>query len=87
MKQEIVFYYKLKDNDLMNKKHKNVCKALNYFEHFPIFNSAVSGSNSIFAFASLIGVCIGHTSSAVRLKLCDITAGIKKYKSILEKIN
>ena len=39
----------------------------------------------ISAFASLVGIPIGITSSAIGLKLCAITAGIKKYKSIIKK--
>ena len=34
-------------NDLMNKKHKNACRNLNYFKHFLFFISAVSGCVSI----------------------------------------
>ena len=34
----------------------------------------------IFAFASLISIPVGITSSVVRLKICVITARIKKYK-------
>ena len=48
-------------------------ETLNYFEHFLIFTSA--------AFASLVGV----SSSAVELKICEITAGIKKYESVIRK--
>ena len=40
----------------MNEKHKKVCRALNYFEHFLVFVSAVSVCVSIPAFALLIGV-------------------------------
>ena len=40
---------------------------------------------SISALASLVGIPIGITSSAVRLKICAITAGIKNYKSIIKK--
>ena len=40
---------------------------------------------SIFAFASLVCVPVGITSSAVGLKICAINAGIKKYKSIIKK--
>ena len=40
---------------------------------------------SISAFALLFGIPIGITSSAVGLKICAITAGIKKYKSIIKK--
>ena len=36
-------------------------------------------------FASLVGFPIGITSSAIGLKTCAITAGIKKYKSIIRK--
>ena len=36
-------------------------------------------------FVSLIGILIGCTSSAIALKICAITAGIKKYKSIIKK--
>ena len=37
------------------------------------------------AFASLLGISIVITGSAVRLKICAIAAGIKKYKSITKK--
>ena len=40
---------------------------------------------SISAFASLIGILIGITSSVIGLKINAITAGIKKYKSIIKK--
>ena len=40
---------------------------------------------SISAFAFLIGIPIGIKSSAIRLKICTITAGIKKYKSAMKK--
>ena len=69
----------------MSEKHKHVCKTFNYFEHFLIFISAVIGCVSISVFASLIDVCVGITSSALGLKICAITAGIKKYKSVIKK--
>ena len=34
------------------------------------------------AFASLVGISIGITSSAIGVKMCAIIAGIKKYKLI-----
>ena len=40
---------------------------------------------SISAFASLVGVLVVVTSSTVGIKICAITAGIKKYKSIIKK--
>ena len=38
---------------------KQVCKALNYFKHFLIFISAVTGFISVFPFALLVGVPVG----------------------------
>ena len=61
-------------------------KALNCFEYFFIFISAVSGCVSIAAFASLVVVPVGITSSAVGLRIYSITAGIKKCKSIIKKV-
>ena len=58
---------------------------MNYIEHLLILISIATGSTSISAFTSLIGIPIGITSSAVGLKICLITAGIKKYKSIIKK--
>ena len=72
-------------NELMSKKHKKICTILNYIEHFLILVSTITGCVSIFAFASLIGIPIGITSFAIGLKICAITAGIKKYKSIIKK--
>ena len=69
----------------MSKKHKNVFRVLNYIEHLLILISTVTGCVSIFAFASLVGIPIGITSSVIGLKICVITAGIKKYKSIKKK--
>ena len=70
----------------MGKKHRKMCRILNYFEHF-VFISAVSGCVSVFPFASLVGVPVGITSSAVGLKICALTAGIKTYKLIIKKKN
>ena len=38
-----------------------------------------------FCFASLLGIPIAVTSSVKGLKVCAITAGIKRYKSIIKK--
>ena len=50
-----------------------------------ILVSAVTGYVSISVFASLVYAPVGITSSAVGIKICAITAGIKKYKSIIKK--
>ena len=69
----------------MSKKHKKSCKVLNYIDHLLIVISTITGRVSISAFASLVGIPIGITSSAIALKICAITAGIIKYKSIIKK--
>ena len=50
-----------------------------------ILVSTVTGCFSIAAFALLVYVPVGITSFEVGLKICAITAGIKKYKSIIKK--
>ena len=72
-------------NELMSKKHKKVYTTLNYIEHFLILASTITGCVSISAFSSLVGISIGITSSAVRLKIYAVTAAIKKYKSKIKK--
>ena len=76
---------KISQNELMSKKHKKVCPTLNYIEHFLILATTITGCTGISAFTSLIGINIGTTSSAIGLKICAITAGMKKYKSIIKK--
>ena len=44
--------------------------------------STITGCFSVSAFASLVGISIGITSSAIGVKMCAIIAGIKKYKLI-----
>ena len=60
----------------MSKKHKKVFTTLNYIEHFLILASTSIVCISISAFTSL--------SSGIKLKICEVTAGIKKYKSIIK---
>ena len=72
-------------NELMSRKHKKVCTTLNHIEHFLILASTITGCISISVFPSLLGIPIGVTSSAIGLKPYPITAGIKRYKSIIKK--
>ena len=60
-------------------------RAQKYIERFFILFSAVTGCISISAFASLLDIPIGIRSYAIVLKICAITAGMKKYKSIIKK--
>ena len=65
----------------MCRKHKEVYKVLNYIEYPLILVFATTGYALIFSFASLVPT----VSSAKGLKICLITAGVKKYKSMSKK--
>ena len=54
----------------MSKKHKKVSRVLMCFH---------------FCFCFFILIPIGIASSTIGLKICVITAGIKKYKLIIKK--
>ena len=55
----------IKQNELMRRKGKKACTTLNYIEHFLISASTITQYISISAFAPLIGIPIGITSSAI----------------------
>ena len=78
------FLEKIKQNELVSKKLKKACTTLKYIEQFLILASTITGFISV-SFASLLGIPIGITNSAKGVKICAITAGIKKYKSIIKK--
>ena len=59
------------------KSPKNIYTTLNYIEHFLILGSATFRYVYISAFASLVSIRIGITSSAIGLKTCAITVAIK----------
>ena len=75
----------IKHNDLMSEEYKKTCKYLNSVEQLLILVSTVTGCISVSAFASLVCVPVGITSSAVGTNICALTAGIKKYLLIIEK--
>ena len=52
----------------MSKNHKKVCTTLNYIECFLILASIITECILISVFASVVGIPIGITSSAIRLK-------------------
>ena len=56
-------------NELISKKHIKACEIRNYIEHFVSLGSTTTGCVSISAFASLVGIPIGITSSAVGSKI------------------
>ena len=63
MKQEIIFLSKYSKS----KRSEKVCTNLNHIEHFFVVASSNTEYISISAFASLVGITIGNTSSALRL--------------------
>ena len=69
----------------MSEKHKKTRKYLNCIKHLLILASTFTGCVSISVFASLVSVPISIESSALGIKTCAITAGIKKYESIIKK--
>ena len=88
---------KIKHNELINKKHKmmrltlilhlsyldtvlsRTCIYFNFCFYWLFFNFSIS------SFASLVGILLKITSSAIGLKICMITVEIKNYKSIIKK--
>ena len=57
----------------MIKKHKKVCKVLNYIDHILIGTSTITGCVSISTFSPLVGIPVGIASSTIGLKTCVIT--------------
>ena len=74
----------IKHNNLMREKYKKTCKYLNYVELLLILASTVTLRVSISAFALLVAIPVGIMSSAVGVKICAISGGIKIYR---EKVN
>ena len=54
----------------MSKKHKKVCRVLNYIDHLLFVISTITRCVSISAFASLVGIPIGITFSII-IKLAE----------------
>ena len=79
------FMEEIKQNELISKKHKKLCKILKYTEHLLILAATVSGYVSVSALASLIGIPIGIASFATTINITIIIAQIKKHKSIAKK--
>ena len=65
----------------MNKKHKQSCTAANYNKQSLILVSAVAECVSVSVFDSLVATCTGIKSYAIGLKICDLTAKIKKVQA------
>ena len=65
--------------------YKKICPTLRYSGNLLISTATITWRVSVSAFDSLIGIPVGIASSAVGIKICAITAGIKKCKSITKK--
>ena len=72
------FTEEIKQNELISKKYKKVCKILDYTEHLLIVVYTVTGCGSVSALASFVGISVGIASSAITTKISVIPAGIKK---------
>ena len=79
------FLKEIKQNELISEKPKKICTTLINIEHFLMLAPTITGCLSMSAFASFLGIPIGIASSAIGLKVCAITVGIKKYKSIIKE--
>ena len=79
------FAEETEQNELMSKNHEKFCTTLNYTEQFLVLASVVTRCISISAFASLVGIPIGNTSSVTGLNICAITATITEHKSIIKE--
>ena len=62
---------------MINKKHRNVSKLLNYIEDLLILASTVTGYVSIYILAFLVDILIGITSSAIQTEISIIIPGIR----------
>ena len=72
------FVEEIEQNELMSK---NFCMTLIY-EQILVLASVGTRCISVSAFAYLVGIPVGNTSSAAGLNIFAITTRIKEYKSI-----
>ena len=79
------FIKEIKQNDLITKTHKKICKTLDYIEHLLIIVCTVTECVSISAFVSLVSIAAGVASFVITRKTSIITAGNIKYKSMIKK--
>ena len=66
------------------KSAKGLCNSKLY-RTLCFLGSTTTGCISFSAFASFVGIPVGITSSAIRLKICATTVAIKRYKLIIKK--
>ena len=74
------FIGEMKQNELIRKKHKKICKILNFNEHLLTLASTITGCVSMSAFASLPDIPSDFANFTVRIKIFAIFAIIKNFK-------
>ena len=79
------FLEEIEQNELMRRKHKKGLYNSKLYWALSYFSFNKTGCISISVFASLLGIPIEITSSAIGSTICAITPRIKKYKSIIKK--
>ena len=62
------FLKEIDQNELISKKHKEICTTLTLWT-LSYLTYTITGYVSISTFASLIGILVGITSSAIDLKI------------------
>ena len=84
MKREII---SLKKESKKNwwVDNTNICTTLKDIKYFLILASSITGCILISVIASLLGIPIGITNSAIGLQICATTSRIKMYESIIKK--
>ena len=65
------YYLEEEQNELVSGKHKKVYITPTYIQHFLTWAPLINGWISISAFASLVGIPIEITSSAIGIKMCN----------------
>ena len=74
-------------NELITKKGKNICTNLNYIKHFLILASTISCMYLNFCCYFFDWYSYRNYEFCNWIQICTITAGIKKYQSIIQKKN
>ena len=69
------------------EKHKKTCNYSNYIKGLLTLASKVTGCVSISSSVSLVAIPVDIASYAVQLKICVISAGIKKHGSWIWRMN
>ena len=79
------FIKEIKQNESISKKHKKIFNILNYIEHLLILSCSFTGYVPMSAFVSLVGIPLDVSSSVITIRTSIVTAGIKNYKSMIQK--